>query len=60
MSAYRGPVSKCCIKWLLVGVEEILDVIETLHLKYLWFLLNDLPTKHTKTTQKSEKKLIIS
>lgn len=55
MSAYRWPVSKCCIKWLLVGVEEILDVIETLHLKYLGFLLNHLPIKHTRATQKYEK-----
>lgn len=47
MSAYRGPVSKCCIKRLLVGVEEILDVVETLHLKYLWFLLDHLPIKPT-------------
>lgn len=52
MSVYRGPVSKCCVKWLLVGVEEILDVIETLHLKFLWFLLNHLPVKHTGAAEK--------
>lgn len=49
--AYCGPVSKCCIKWLLVGVEEIPDVIETLHLKYLRFPLNHLSVKHTRATQ---------
>lgn len=52
MRAYRGSVSKCCIKWLLVGEEEILDVVETLHLEYLWFPLNHLPVKHTRATVK--------
>lgn len=49
--AYCGPVSKRCIKWLLVGIEEIPDVIETLHLKYLRFLLNHLSVKHTRATE---------
>lgn len=44
---YRWSVAKRCIKRLCVGVEEVLDIGETLHLEFLWFLLDHLPVKHT-------------
>lgn len=46
---YRWSVAKRCIKRLCVGVEEVLDIGETLHLEFLWFLLDHLPVKHTHT-----------
>ena len=46
---YRWSVSKRCVERLLVGVEEVLDIIETLHLEFLWLLLDHLPVEHKQT-----------
>ncbi len=46
---YRWSVAKRCIERLCVGIEEVLDIGETLHLEFLWFLLDHLPVKRTHT-----------
>lgn len=51
--AYRWSVAKRCIEWLCVGVEEVLDIVETLHLEFLWFLLDHFPVKHKQCNQQS-------
>lgn len=43
MCVYCGSVAKGGVERLRVGMEEVFDVRQTLHLELLWFLLNHLP-----------------
>lgn len=44
--SYRRSVAECCVERLLVGVEEVLDISETLYLELLRLLLYHLPVKY--------------
>lgn len=54
MCVYRWSVAKRCIERLRVRVEKVLDVVETLHLEFLWFLLDHLPVKQTCNQQSAQ------
>lgn len=38
-----SSIPKGCIEWLLVMLEQVLDVSKAFNLEDLWFLLNDFP-----------------
>lgn len=57
---HRSSVAKSSVERLIVWIEKVLYVCETLDLKLLWLLLNDFPTQknmtthHTPTGEKSQ------
>lgn len=40
-----SPIPKGCVEWLLVMLEQVLDVSKAFNLEDLWFFLNDFPEK---------------
>lgn len=38
-----SPIPKGCVEWLLVMLEQVLDISKAFNLEDLWFLLDDLP-----------------
>lgn len=42
MQTHISSIPKGGIKWLLVMLEQVLDVCKAFNLEDLWFLLNDL------------------
>lgn len=38
-----SSIPKGCVEWLLVMLEQVLDISKAFNLEDLWFLLNDLP-----------------
>lgn len=49
VQSYRSSVAKSSVERLIVWIEKVLYVCETLHLKLLWLLLNDFPTQKNMT-----------
>lgn len=38
-----SSIPKGCVEWLLVMLEQVLDISKAFNLEDLWFLLDDLP-----------------
>lgn len=38
-----SSIPKGCVEWLLVMLEQVLDIGKAFNLEDLWFLLDDLP-----------------
>lgn len=49
-STHIGPVSKCSIKGMFVGLKQVLDVSKTFNLENFWLFLNHFSVKGKEQT----------